>query len=111
MRLLAAAYQLNEDTTATLAMLERIEALPFDVRIELFQPTDSGFQVRGTIVNPKEEETRVPDLVFEFVDVDGRVVTTDTVSGQTLTSKATDRFQLSPVGEGIAAWRYYKTES
>ncbi|MCH6546873.1 MAG: hypothetical protein IH798_00365 [Gemmatimonadetes bacterium] len=111
MRLLAAAYQLNRDTTATLAMLERIEALTFDVRIELFQPSDSGYQVQGTIANPKEEETRVPDLVFEFVDVDGRVVTTETVFGRTLTSKATDRFQLSPVGEGIAAWRYYKTES
>ncbi len=106
MRLLAAAYQLNGDTTATLALLERIEALTFDVRIDLFQSSDSGYQVQGTIANPKEEETMVPDLVFEFVDLDGRVVTTETVYGRTLTSKATDRFQLSPVGEGIAAWRY-----
>ena len=110
LRLHAAAYQLNGDTAATLDMLERIDALTFDVNIELFQPGDTGYQVRGTISNLKEEETSVPDIVFEFVNLDGRVVTTETVSGRILTSKASDRFQFNPVGEGIAAWRY-KTES
>ena len=110
LRLHAAAYQLNGDTAATLDMLDRIEALTFDVKIELFQPGDTGYQVQGTISNLKEEETSVPDIVFEFVSLDGRVVTSETVSGRTLTSKATDRFQLNAVGEGIAAWRY-KTES
>ncbi len=110
LRLHAAAYQLNGDTVATLDMLERIEALTFDVKIELFQPGDTGYQVQGTISNLKEEETSVPDIVFEFVSLDGLVVTSETVSGRTLTSKATDRFQLNAVGEGIAAWRY-KTES
>ncbi len=110
LRLLAAAYQLNGDTAATLDMLERIEDLTFDVEIEIFEPRDTGYQVRGTISNLKEGETSVPAIVFEFVDFDGRVVTTEAVSARTLTSKATDRFQLTPVGEGIAAWRY-KTES
>ena len=110
LRLHAAAYQLNGDTAATLDMLDRIEALTFDVKIELFQPGDTGYQVQGTISNLKEEETSVPDIVFEFVSLDGLVVTSETVSGRTLTSKATDRFQLNAVGEGIAAWRY-KTES
>ncbi len=110
LRLLAAAYQLNGDTTATLEALERIEALRFEVRIEVFQPSEGGYQVGGTIANVRDEETTVPDLVFEFLDIDGRVVTTETVSGRTLISKAADRFQLSPVGEGIAAWRY-KAES
>ncbi len=109
LRLHAAAYQLNGDTAATLDMLDRIEALTFDVKIELFQPGDTGYQVQGTISNLKEEETSVPDIVFEFVSLDGRVVTSETVSGRTLTSKATDRFQFNAVGEGIAAWRY-KTE-
>ena len=76
----------------------------------MFEPSESGYHVRGTIANLRNEETTVPDLVFEFLDIDGRVVTTETVFGQTLISKATDRFQLGPVGEGIAAWRY-KAES
>ena len=109
-RLLAAAYQLNGDTAATLDALERIEALSFDVRISVFRPTDAGYQMEGMLVNPKEDEATVPDIVFEFVNIDGRVVTTETVSGRTMTSKATNGFALSPLGEGIVAWRY-KIES
>ena len=106
LRLHAAAYQLNGDTAATLDILERIDALTFDVNIELFQPSDSGYQVQATLSNLKEEETSVPDIVFEFVSIDGRVVTSETVSGRTLSSKATDRFEVNAVGEAIAAWRY-----
>ncbi len=106
LRLLAAAYQLTGDTTSTLNLLERIEELTFDVSVELFQPTDGGYQVQGTISNLKEEDTAVPDVVFEFVDTDGEVVTAETVSGTTLAPKGSARFELNPLGDGIAAWRY-----
>jgi hypothetical protein len=103
---LAAAYQLNGDTAATLDMLERIEELRFDVRVELFQRTESGAQVRGTIRNLKEEETTVPELTFEFLDLNGSVVARETFSGATLTSTGSASFQFNPAGEGVASWRY-----
>jgi tetratricopeptide (TPR) repeat protein len=106
LRLLAAAYQLNGDTAATLDMLERIEELRFDVRVELFQRTESGAQVRGTIRNLKEEETTVPELTFEFLDLNGSVVARETFSGATLTSTGSASFQFNPAGEGVASWRY-----
>jgi tetratricopeptide (TPR) repeat protein len=106
LRLLAAAYQLTGDTTSTLSLLERIEELTFDVKVELFQRTDGGYQVQGTISNLKEEGTTVPDVVFEFVDTGGEVIATETVSGTTLAAKGSARFEFSPLGEGIAAWRY-----
>ena len=106
LRLLAGAYQLTGDTTSTLNLLERIEELTFDVKVELFQPTDGGYQLQGTISNLKEEDTNVPDVVFEFVDVDGEVVTAETVAGTTLAPKESARFEFNPVGAGIAAWRY-----
>lgn len=106
LRLLAAAYQLTGDTTSTLNVLERIEELTFDVKVELFQSTDGGYQVQGTISNLKEEDTTVPDVVFEFVDADGKVVTAETVSGTTLASKESARFEFNLLGDGIAAWRY-----
>ncbi len=106
LRWLAAAYQLTGDTTATRNLLERMEELTFDVKVELFQSTDGGYQIQGTISNLKEEDTTVPDVVFEFVDAEGNVVTAETVSGTTLASKGSVRFELNPLGDGIAAWRY-----
>ena len=76
------------------------------MKIELFRPTDGGSQIQGTISNLKEEDTNVPDVVFEFVDVDGEVVTAETVAGTTLAPKESARFEFNPVGAGIAAWRY-----
>ena len=106
LRLLAAAYQLTGDTASTRNLLEQMEELTFDVKVELFQSTDGGYQVQGTISNLKEEDTAVPDVVFEFVDTDGEVVTAETVSGTTLAPKGSARFELNPLGGGIAAWRY-----
>ncbi len=106
LRLLAAAFQLTGDTTSTLNLLERMEELTFDVKVELFQLTDGGYRVQGTVSNLKEEDTTVPDVVFEFVDTDGKVVTAETVSGTTLAPKGSARFELNPLGDGIAAWRY-----
>ncbi len=106
LRLLAAAYQLTGDTTSTLNTLERIEELTFDVSVELFQSADGGYQIQGTISNLKEEDTTVPDVVFEFVDADGKVVTAETVSGTTLAPRGSALFEFDLLGDGIAAWRY-----
>jgi tetratricopeptide (TPR) repeat protein len=106
LRLLAASYQLRGDEDSTLAVLERIEALPFEVTVSTFTPAGSSYDVRGIITNRRSESTTVPALAFEFLTEAGEVVQTITVEAQTLEGDGLAPFTLAPVGEGIAAWRY-----
>jgi len=106
LRLLAASYQLRGDEDSTLAVLERIEALPFEITVSTFTPSGSSYDVRGLITNRRSEATVVPPLVFEFLTESGEVVQSLTVEGQTLEADGLAPFTLAPVGEGIAAWRY-----
>ncbi len=104
--LLLASYRLDGLQDSALAVAERRNALPFDVTVSTFQPTGSGFDVRGIIANRKSEATTVPPLTFEFLDESGKVVTSMTTDQQTLDPDGVVPFALTPVGEGIAAWRY-----
>ena len=105
-RLLAAAFQLNEETDSTLAMMQRIDSLDVDVSVERFQSTATGYRLEGTISNLKEETVAVPKLVFEFVDAEGNVIVTEVQTASELRSGRRSRFRMSPRGEGIEGWRY-----
>ncbi len=48
----------------------------------------------------------VPAIVFEFLDKDGKVISTQTVAAQAIEQGAVRRFDLTATGEGILAWRY-----
>ncbi|MCZ6917189.1 MAG: DUF3426 domain-containing protein [Gemmatimonadetes bacterium] len=109
-RLLAAAFQLNEELDSTLAVVQRIDSLQFDVSVERFEATATGYRLEGTISNLKEETIAVPELVFEFVDADGNVIVTQVQTASSLRSGRRQRFRMSPRGEGIEGWRYH-TES
>jgi tetratricopeptide (TPR) repeat protein len=106
LRLLAASYQFQRKDDSTLAVLERIEALPFQVIVDLQQPVEGGFAVQGRVTNPKEEPATVTDIVFDFLDGEGNVLFTDTVAGFTLDPRDSVGFQLTGVGEEIVAVRY-----
>jgi tetratricopeptide (TPR) repeat protein len=106
LRLLAASYQLRGDDDSTLAVLERLEALSFDITVSTFTPLGSRYDVRGLITNRRSESTAVPALTFEFVTESGEVVQSLTVEAQTLEADGLAPFTLAPAGEGIAAWRY-----
>jgi tetratricopeptide (TPR) repeat protein len=106
LRLLAASHQLRGDEDSTLAVLERLESLSFDVTVSTFTPVGSSYDVRGIITNRRSESTVVPALTFEFVTESGEVVQSLTVEAQTLEADGLAPFTLAPAGEGIAAWRY-----
>jgi tetratricopeptide (TPR) repeat protein len=105
-RLQAAAFQLAGEQDSTLAVLEHIEAMTYEVTVSTFEQAGSGFDMRGIITNLKSAATAVPPLTFEFVNEQGEVVQTLVVDGQTLEADGIAPFALAPVGEGIAAWRY-----
>ena len=105
-RLQAAAFQLEDLEDSTLAALERIQAMTYEVTVSTFEQAGSAFDVRGILTNLRSEATAVPALTFEFMNEAGEVVQTLVVNGQTLEAEGMVPFALAPVGEGIAAWRY-----
>jgi tetratricopeptide (TPR) repeat protein len=107
LRLLAASHQLRGDEDSTLAVLERMEELQFDLTVSMFVPSGAGYDVRGLITNRRSESTSVPALTFEFVTEAGVVVESLTIDAQTLEADGLAPFTLAPAGEGIAAWRYH----
>jgi tetratricopeptide (TPR) repeat protein len=105
-RLQAAAFQLAGLQDSTLAALERIEGMTFEITVSTFEQRASGFDLRGIITNLRSEATPVPAITFEMVNEQGEVVQSLVVDGQSLEPDGVAPFALAPVGEGIAAWRY-----
>jgi tetratricopeptide (TPR) repeat protein len=106
MNLLAASFQLQRLDDSTVAVLERREALTFEVRIDLQQTIDGGYLVQGRLVNTKDAAVEVPRLEFEFLDEAGNVLAIDYVEPTTLDPMGSATFSLTGIGEDLAACRY-----
>jgi tetratricopeptide (TPR) repeat protein len=106
LRLLAASFQLQDQPDSTLAVLQRIEALPFDVTVSSIEPTPGGFDVRGVITNLRSTATPVPAITFEFLNAEGGVVQSLPIDAQNLEAEGVAPFALQASGDGIVAWRY-----
>ena len=106
-RLLAAAYQLRGLEDSTLAVLEQVQAMTFDVTVSVFQATGSGgFEIRGLILNVGADAVTVPAITFEFVNEAGEVLQTYEIPEQVLDAEGGTPFGARVDAEGIAAWRY-----
>jgi tetratricopeptide (TPR) repeat protein len=105
-RILAAAHSLQgmDDTTAII--MDRMEALTFEVLVDNSRPISGGFAVAGRLVNLESSPTTVPTITFEFLDASGNVVSTETIGGETLGPNESKRFDLTQASESIVAWRY-----
>jgi tetratricopeptide (TPR) repeat protein len=106
LNLLAASFQLQGKDDSTLAVLERREALAYEIHVDSEQAIDGGYTIQGRLVNPKGAEASVPEILFEFLDADGNVLTTESVQPSTLAGNATSTFSLTGVGEDLIAARY-----
>ena len=79
-----------------------------DVAVSQFDSTDTGREVRGVVTNTREKPNAPYKLVFEFVDLKGEVVATDTVGVAATPPGQSQQFAMKPTGATIAAWRYRK---
>jgi len=79
-----------------------------DVVVSQFDSTDTGRDVRGVVTNPRATPNAPYKLVFEFVDLKGEVVATDTVNVTATPPGQKHEFTLKAAGRTIAAWRYRK---
>jgi hypothetical protein len=60
------------------------------------------------VTNPRTAPSPPLKLVFEFVNLKGEVVATETVELPAIEPGQSQQFELKPVGPSIAAWRYRK---
>jgi len=79
-----------------------------DVAISQFDSTDTGRDVKGLVTNPRATANAPYKLIFEFVNLQGAVVATDTVQVAAIQPGQSQQFALKPAGPTIAAWRYRK---
>jgi tetratricopeptide (TPR) repeat protein len=111
LQMLAQAWRLVGDDDSTLAAIEAMNALNFDIAVMGFNRTSSGIDVSGSISNLTDKEITVPPVKFEFIDAQGTVIGTEVFSGTTLAPMAEKEFNFTPVGEAIVAWRYQVNSS
>jgi tetratricopeptide (TPR) repeat protein len=104
-RILAAAHSLQGLTDSTAIIMEEIDALTYEVAVDLSRPMSGGFTLAGRLINLRDSPTDVPVITFEFLDAAGNVLATETVGGESLGPNETKRFDTAQVGE-IVAWRY-----
>jgi tetratricopeptide (TPR) repeat protein len=107
LELLAASYQLQGRNDETLALLEKREAMTFDVALDNQQKVDGGYVVQGRVVNSTDHEVTTPPLVFEFIDGPGNVLETQTYESQTLSSGSAESFVLTASNDDVMAVRYH----
>ncbi len=105
-RLIAAAHQLLGNDDSTDVWLRRANQMTFQVEVQVGREAAGGYEVVGTISNLRSQATNVPAIIFEFLNSEGQVVASETISAQTIEPNGIKQFQLTPSGEGIVAWRY-----
>lgn len=106
LRLLAAAYQQVGQPDTTLAILQRIEAMPLTVAILSFTPEEQKATLLGQITNKSDKPQSGVKLQFEFLDEGGDVAATEEVAAEAISPGDAAGFRLTPLGEGIVSWRY-----
>ena len=109
LRIMAFAQQQNGKIDSTLHYLRLGDStLVAEVAVSQFDSTDLGREVKGTVTNPRATASPPLKIVFEFVNLAGQVVASDTVQVNKLEPSASQAFDLKPNGIGIVAWRYRK---
>jgi len=108
-RIMAFSQQQNGKIDSTLHYLRIGDStLVAEVAVSQFDSTDLGRDVKGTVTNTRTTPSPPLKLIFEFVNLAGQVVATDTVQVAALQPTQSHAFELKPNGIGIAAWRYRK---
>ena len=109
LRMMAFAQQENGKIDSTVHYLRLGDStLVGDVTITQFDSTDTGREVKGNVKNPRTTANAPFKLVFEFVNLKGDVVATETVNVPAIQPDQSFDFELKPAGASIAAWRYHK---
>lgn len=108
-KIMAYAQQQNHQIDSALYYYKIADStLVGDVAITLFDSTDAGRDVKVMVTNTRERPNQPYNIVFEFLNLQGQVVATDTVKVAQAPPGQAQQFEVKPAGPSIAAWRYKK---
>ena len=108
-KIMAFSQQQNHQIDSALYYLRLSDStLIGDVGVTLFDSTDTGRDVKVLVTNTREAPNKPYNLVFEFVNLQGQLVATDTVKVASVAAGQPQQFELKPKGATISAWRYRK---
>ena len=106
-RALGQAYSLAGAADSARKYLARADTgLAMDVAVSQFEQDQGSVTLSGTASNLKATASAPTHLTFEFLDVHGAVVTTQTAQLAPIAPGATAQFEVKAAGKGIVAWRY-----
>ena len=109
LRLLAFAHQRVGHVDSTLHYLRMADStLLADVTVTQFDTDEQGATLKGVVANLRTTPAPLFKLVFEFVNLKGDVVTTQSVDVPAIAPTQSHAFEIKATGPGIAAWRYRK---
>ena len=108
-KIMAYAQQQNHHIDSALYYYKLADStLVGDVAVTLFDSTDAGRDVKGSVTNTREAPNQPYNIVFEFLNLQGQIVASDTVKVAPTPPGQAQQFEVKPAGASIAAWRYRK---
>jgi tetratricopeptide (TPR) repeat protein len=113
-RLLANGYQIVADTNKQIEVVMKLLAMPVEVSIDSFFTKKDGAKLTLTATGRAAEDAKgktIPpaavNLVVEFLNAQGAVVTTQEAAFPVLAPNAKNTINVSGAGAGITAWKYH----
>jgi len=110
LQVLARAWQDNGNKDSTLRVLQRAEALPWELSVLRFEPADSTASFHGMVTNDQAQTLKGFSLTVQFVDGACNVVSAQPVDIPDLNPAGSAGqsydFTVSGTGKGIVAWKY-----
>lgn len=110
LQMLARAWQDAGNKDSTLRVLQRAEALPWEMSVVRFEPGDSSATLHGMVTNLKSDTQKGFTLTVQFLNGSCGVVASQNVDLPDLSANGNAGqsydFNLSASGRGIVAWKY-----
>jgi tetratricopeptide (TPR) repeat protein len=110
LQVLARAWQDNGNKDSTLRVLQRTEALPWEMAVVRFVPGDTSASLHGMITNRRNAPQKSFTLTLQFLSASCEVVASQNVDLPDLNPNGNPGqsydFNVSANGRGIVAWKY-----
>lgn len=110
LQMLARAWQDHGDKDSTLRVLQRAEALPWELSVMRFEPGDTSATLHAMVTNLQQQTQKGFTLTVQFVSGSCDVVASQNVDLPDLNANGNPGqsydFNLSANGRGIVAWKY-----
>ena len=107
LKLVAAGWDFLRQRDSTKAYVARSDAgLAVEISVLSFLPDSEGASLSAAATNLKAAASNPLHLTFEFLDVAGQVIATQTQDIPAMPPRQSQAFDLKVTGRRVAGWRY-----